>query len=120
MRKGWLLVVATLCAVGSAHAASPGGNAPHDASTTVTFNFVSPVSTGITCTPTASSFAVPVAAGTVLANCTVAPSTWAGAFAVSGAVGIVSAGSGVNYTIQVGTSPYTAVGSVTETVTATP
>jgi hypothetical protein len=65
----------------------------------------SPVSTSITATPV-TGLTAPVASGTVLYNCTVAPATWLGTVALSGTpadmvVGTISTGA---FTIVVGAS----------------
>jgi hypothetical protein len=47
--------------------------------------FTGPVSTSITCTETAAAnLVVPVAAGTVIFQCTVQPTNWLGAVSLSG------------------------------------
>lgn len=51
--------------------------------------FTSPASTAITCNETAAAnLVVPVAAGTVIFTCTVAPSTWTGAVSLNDPTGI--------------------------------
>jgi len=42
-----------------------------------------PVSTGITCSPISNTLSTPVAPGTVLTSCTVAPASWIGAVSLS-------------------------------------
>ena len=90
------------------------------AQTTVTLQFNSPPSTSVSCTanyPTGQSFfTLPLAAGAVVANCTVQPSAWLGSLSVSG-----NAAFGVNGTqLVVGSGGYNTAGSVSLTVTATP
>lgn len=55
-----------------------------EATTTVTLpsiTFTGPASTSIVCQQTAANLTVPVAAGTVIFNCTVFPSNWTGVIA---------------------------------------
>ena len=94
------------------------------ASTTasIVMMITSPPSTALSC-PVAypsgqTSFVEPVAAGTVVASCTVTPSTWSGTLALSGANASSFAISGLN--VVVGSSPITAAGTYDVTVTATP
>jgi hypothetical protein len=76
----------------------------------------SPASTSVTCTRSSGAFTLPVAAGTVVATCTVAPTTWLGTLAVSGNSAFGMNGSQV----VVGSGGYDTTGSVSLTVTATP
>lgn len=87
------------------------------ASSNVTLTFVSPASTGVTCTPTAASFTVPVPPGMVLANCAVAPSTWLGSLTITGGPSdIIVSGT----QLVVGGTAYDAVGAVTVTAVSAP
>lgn len=77
--------------------------------------------TSVTC-PITATLTAPVAAGTVLCTLTVAPSSWAGALALSGTnanlFSIANTGSGSQ--IVVGTSPITTPGIYAATITAAP
>lgn len=94
------------------------------ASTTLALNFAPAVvvSTSITCTvayPTGqSSFTVPVVAGTKIATCTVAPSTWAGTIGLSGADASFFSMSGKD--VVVGGTSITAARTYNTTITSTP
>jgi hypothetical protein len=90
------------------------------ANTTLSIIVNSAPSTSVTCTLTASSFTAPVAAGTNVANCVVAPSTWSGALTLSGADASSFAlvqGTGA---LNVGSTALTASRSYAVTLTSTP
>lgn len=82
----------------------------------------SPPSTATNCTiayPSGqTSFVEPVAPGTVIANCSVSPSTWSGVITLSGADASVFALSGED--LIVGTSAITVARTYNITVTSTP
>lgn len=78
-------------------------------------------STSVSCTPV-SGLTVPVPAGTEVATCTVAPSAWTGSLGLSGtgAAAFVVGGSAPNFTVNVGSTAYSTVGTVNLTATSTP
>lgn len=80
-----LLLSASILALLSAPTA---GRKAHAASLTIpSFTLSGPASTGAVCTPTsaASGLASAAPAGTVMFNCVVSPSSWAGAVSISDA-----------------------------------
>ena len=78
-----------------------------------------PPSTAITCTAISSGLTAPVAAGTTITTCTVAPAGWTGAIALSNAAFVVSFTGPNTFTLNVGATPLVA-GTYNETVTSTP
>lgn len=99
--------------------------AANAASTNFAIVFSEPPSTSVSCTPV-TGLTVPVPAGTNVANCVVAPSSWTGSLAISGtgtsAFVVVPGTSGTspNFAINVGTNPYNTAGTVNFTATSTP
>jgi hypothetical protein len=91
------------------------------ASTSFSIVFSEPPSTSVSCTPV-SGLVVPVAAGTEVATCTVAPTTWTGSLGLSGtgAAAFVVGGIAPNFTVNVGSTAYNTVGTVNLTATSTP
>ncbi len=77
-------------------------------------------STGITCSAISSSLVAPVAAGTVLASCTVAPSGWTGTVTVSGSTLVASSLTGNTFNLAVGATPLAAGTYSGITVTSAP
>ncbi len=114
MTKIALVCGLSLLAIGEARAAS----------TTLALNLTAPVgtSTSVTCTAVTPAPQVPVAAGTNLATCVVAPPTWTGTVALSGpdAAPFVASVSGVNVNINVKNAPVTVAKTYNLTVTSTP
>lgn len=111
-----LTTVALLCAGNVEEAQS--------ASATLAFNFtaVVVVSSNVAC-PVAypsgqNSFTIPVASGTKIATCAVAPSGWTGSIALSGADAGFFTMSGND--IVVGATPITAPRTYNVTATSTP
>ncbi len=104
----------SLLAVGEAKAAS----------TTLALNLTTGVgtSTSITCTAVTPAPQVPVAPGTNVATCVVAPTNWVGSISLTGAPlnMFVPSVSGVNVNINVGSSPVTVAKIYNLTVTSTP
>ncbi len=95
----------------------------HAANTSLAIIFNSPTSTAANCTinyPSGQTFfTVPVAAGTLIATCTITPAGWSGSLALSGA----DAGSfGVtnSSTLVVGATAISAARTYNVTITATP
>jgi hypothetical protein len=114
MRKLLLAAVAAL-----ALAAPLAANA---ASTNFAIVFSEAPSTSISCTGVAN-LTVPVAAGSIVATCTVLPSTWTGSVGISGtgaAAFVVGTPSGGVVPIEVGSAAYSTVGTVNLTATSTP
>jgi hypothetical protein len=113
MRK--LLLIALLGAIGFAHYAQA-------ATVNLSLTFTSPASTGITCTEVTPAPVLPVAAGTLVATCVIAPSTWSGALAETGADAslFTSSLSGPNVNVNVGSSAITVNRTYSLTFTSTP
>ena len=92
------------------------------ATTNVVIQITSPPSTAVNCVvdyPSGqTSFVEPVASGTLVATCTVVPSTWSGAFTLSGADASFFTLSGTN--VAVGSSALTAPRIYNINLTATP
>lgn len=80
----------------------------------------SPASTSITCTATGAPYTAPLAAGTTVFNCTVAPATWTGTVSLSGSQFTLSTLSGVTFNVLVGATALTAGTYSPGTLTATP
>lgn len=92
------------------------------ATTNFSIVFNTPASTGVTCSP-GGPFTLPVAAGTQVAACSVAPSTWGGTLALSGtgAANFSIGGSAPNFTVNIASGvTYNTAGTVTLTATSTP
>ncbi len=84
--------------------------------------FTSPSSTSITCTETAASnLVVPVASGTVIFTCTVAPSNWAGTVSLSGGSPFTISGlSGNTFNVSLSTAVTTPATNSPGTLTTSP
>jgi hypothetical protein len=79
-------------------------------------------STSISCTSVAN-LTVPVAAGSIVATCTVLPASWTGSVGISGtgaSAFVVGTPSGGVVPIEVGSVAYNTVGTVSLTATSTP
>lgn len=76
-------------------------------------------STSITCGPY-PVLTAPVAAGTLLTSCTVAPAGWTGAISISGTQFIVSSLSGNGFNVSVGSTPLAAGTYQPGTLTSVP
>ncbi len=111
MRRLTLALLAALSVASSAQAATL-------ALPSVTV--VSPNSTSITCTPVSSSYTSPLAAGTVVFNCIVAPSNWQGAVSLSGTQFVVVGLSGDTFNLAVGSTALTVGSYAPGTLTTTP
>lgn len=83
------------------------------------FTVSGPSSTAITCTAISSSLVAPVASGTTLSTCTVAPTGWSGAIALTNPQLAVASFQGNTFNLVVGATPLQA-GTYGETVTSTP
>jgi hypothetical protein len=118
MKRTLLAAVACLALATGAHAASV--TLPFTVSPTVT----TPPSTGITCTPIATGLVAgtpAVAGGATLTTCTVAPSNWNGAVAVSDGNVVAVMTSATMFKLNVaGTVTGLAAGSYSEVVTSVP
>lgn len=66
------------------------------------------------------ALAAPVAAGTVLTTCTVAPAGWSGAVSLSGTQFVVAGLSGVTFNVVVGATPLAAGTYTPGTLTSVP
>lgn len=93
----------------------------HAATTNFSIIFNTPASTSVSCTAL-GPFTIPVVAGTTVANCVVAPSSWAGTLAISGtgASAFVVNGTAPNFTVNVGSSDYNTAGTLNLTATSAP
>lgn len=108
------LVALALMAASSANAATL---------TLPSFTIVNPPppSTSITCNQVSPLPFAPVAVGTVMWNCTVAPSNWSGTVSLSGSNSVqVSPATGNQFTVLVGPNPLPAGTYVPGTLTSTP
>ena len=80
----------------------------------------SPASTSITCTPFGAPYTAPLASGSVVFNCTVAPATWTGAVSLSGSQFVVTGLSGAAFNVAVGATALGAGSYAPGTLTTTP
>ena len=80
----------------------------------------SPASTTITCNPVGAPYTAPLAAGTVVFTCTVAPANWVGAVSLSGSQFVVTTLSGASFSVAVGASALTAGSYAPGTLTTVP
>jgi hypothetical protein len=84
-------------------AAMLGATAAHAASLTLpSVTVTGPISTVITCNAVAAKYPPPLAAGTVVFNCSVAPTGWVGSVSLSGSQFLVANLNGVTFTVNVG------------------
>lgn len=79
-------------------------SAANAATYTFSFTVTSPTSTSVACTPVANLPAGPLQPGTVVGNCVVTPSTWAGGVAVNGTQFVTGTISPPNFSVVVGAS----------------
>jgi hypothetical protein len=80
-----------------------------------------PPSTSITCTQVAPFPFAPVAVGTILWNCSVAPANWVGTVSLSGSNSVTLSGTNGNaFSVQVGPTALVAGTYVPGNITSTP
>ena len=92
------------------------------ATTSFSIVFSEAPSASISCTG-AANLTVPVAAGSIVATCTVLPSSWTGSVGISGtgaSAFVVGTPSGGVVPIEVGSTAYDTIGTVELTATSTP
>jgi hypothetical protein len=80
----------------------------------------SAASTAITCSAVGAPYSAPLAAGTVVFTCSVAPASWVGAVSLSGSQFVVTALSGASFSVAVGAAALAAGSYAPGTLTSVP